>query len=468
MSTELTVIIISLIFSAFFSGMEIAYVSSNKIHIEIEKKQGGFLSTLLTQITKKPSKFIATMLIGNNIALVIYGFFMGELLVNWFQTMLPSNSGLINYLLTDLSLLTQTVISTIIILISAEFLPKVFFQIYSNVMVKFFAFPAYIFYLLFSGISNFVIWISDLVLKHFFKTEGDNMQLTFSKVELGHYISEQMQAIEDDEEIDNEIQIFQNALEFSDVKAREVMVPRTELVAVEIYESVKGLVELFSSTGYSKILVYRESYDDILGYVHSFDMFKKPKSIRSIVMPVEFVPETMLIMDILDVMTKKKKSIAVVLDEYGGTSGILTIEDIVEELFGEIEDEHDIIALLEEQVNGNTYNFSARLEVDYLNETYKLNLPESEHYETLGGLIVDKTEGIPKQNEKVKIDQFLFTIIEVSNTKIDLVSLEILDHQQKSSQTQYITIICFYYLAENGIFAHCILLSKHLRNGNFK
>lgn len=426
MSADSIIIIISLIFSAFFSGMEIAYVSSNKIHIELEKKQSGFLAKLLSKLTAKPSKFIATMLIGNNIALVIYGFFMGDVLMEWFQSQLPSTSDAINYLFVDISLLTQTVISTIIILLTAEFLPKVFFQIYSNTLIKVFAFPAYIFYLLFSFISDFVIWISDLVLKYFFKTEGDEVQLAFTKVELGNYISEQMESVEEHHEVDSEIQIFQNALEFSEVKAREVMVPRTELIAVDIHDPVKSLNEIFTSTGYSKVLVYKNTIDDILGYVHSFDLFKKPRSIRSIVMPVEFVPETMLIKDILNVLTKKRKSIAVVLDEYGGTSGIMTVEDIVEELFGEIEDEHDSIELLEEKIDDKHYKFSARIEVDYLNETYKLNLPESENYETLGGLIVNSTEEIPQQNEKVHIENFLFTILEVSNTKIDMVSLQVL------------------------------------------
>ncbi len=429
MSYQVVIIIISLLFSAFFSGMEIAYVSSNKIHIEIEKKQRGLLARILTKLTVKPSKFIATMLIGNNIALVIYGFFMGDLLVNWFQTMLPSNYQIINVALTDFSLLIQTIISTLLILITAEFLPKVFFQIYSNSLLKIFAVPAYIFYVMFSFISDFVIWISDVVLKQFFKTEGDEVQLAFTKVELGNYISEQMESVEEKDDIDSEIQIFQNALEFSDVKAREVMIPRTELEAVEIHDSVKSLNELFTATGYSKILVYKTTIDDILGYVHSFDLFKKPKTIKSIVMPVELVPETMLVKDILNILIRKRKSIAVVLDEYGGTSGIITVEDIVEELVGEIEDEHDSIELLEEKIDENNYKLSARLEVDYLNETYKLNLPENENYETLGGLIVNVTQGIPEKNEQVKIENFLFTILEVSTTKIDLVSLEILDDE---------------------------------------
>ncbi|HCY83285.1 MAG TPA: hemolysin [Xanthomarina gelatinilytica] len=427
MNPDVIIIVVSLILSAFFSGMEIAYVSSNKIHIEIEKKQQGILAKILTKITARPSKFIATMLIGNNIALVIYGFFMGDLLVDWFQSFLPSSSKLINFLLVDFSLLSQTVISTLIILITAEFLPKVFFQIYANSLLKLLAFPAYFFYLLFNYISNFVIWISDVVLKKFFKTEGDQVQLAFSKVELGNYISEQMESVEESDDIDTEIQIFQNALEFSEVKAREVMIPRTEITAVDVTESSKNLNTLFTETGFSKILIYKDTIDDILGYVHSFELFKKPKNLKSILVPVEFVPETMLIKDILSVLIKKRKSIAVVLDEYGGTSGIITVEDIVEELFGEIEDEHDTIDLIEEKLGEDIYKFSARLEVDYINETFKLNLPESENYETLGGLIVDHKEEIPQQNEVVLIDRFQFSILEVSNTKIDLVELKILE-----------------------------------------
>lgn len=429
MNTDIAIIVIALLFSAFFSGMEIAYISANKIYLEIEKKQSGLLSKLLTKLTAKPSKFIATMLVGNNIALVIYGFFMGELLVNWFQSYLPSSNSLVNYLLSNLSLFTQTIISTLIILFTAEFLPKVFFQIYSNILLKFFAFLAFVFYVLFSVISDFIIWISNVVLKKFFKTEGDQVQLVFSKVELGNYINEQMETVEEHDEVDSEIQIFQNALEFSEVNAREVMIPRTELAAIEIHDSIKSLSELFTKTGYSKILVYKYTIDEILGYVHSFELLKKPKKIKSIMHHIEFVPETIFIKDILSILTKKHKSVAVVLDEYGGTSGIITVEDIIEELVGEIEDEHDTINLLEEKINDLEYNFSARLNVDYLNETYKINLPENENYETLGGLIVNSTEEIPQQNDVVEIENFKFTIKEVSNTKIDVVSIQIMDEE---------------------------------------
>lgn len=427
MSIDVIIIILSLILSAFFSGMEIAYISSNKIHIEIEKKQEGILSKVLTKLTAKPSKFIATMLIGNNIALVIYGFFMGDLLVDWFKSMVPTSYGFLDLMLTDFSLLTQTIISTLVILMTSEFFPKVFFQIYANSLIKALAIPAYGFYVVFSFISDFVIWISDFVLKHIFKTEGDQIQLAFTKVELGNYISEQMESVEAHDYVDSEIQIFQNALEFSEVKAREVMVPRTEITAIEINDSIKSLNALFTKTGFTKILVYKDTIDDILGYVHSFELFRKPKNIKAMMLPVEYVPETVLIKDVLNVLIKKRKSMAVVLDEYGGTSGVMTVEDIVEELFGEIEDEHDTVDLIEEKLDDGTYTFSARLDVDYINETYKLNLPESENYETLGGLIVNHTEEIPAQNDVVKIDAFGFTILEVSNTKIDLVELKLLD-----------------------------------------
>nr|WP_262897830.1 hemolysin family protein [Zobellia russellii] len=423
------IIVSSLLFSAFFSGMEIAFISANKIHIEIEKKQEGLLAKVLTRLTKKPSKFIATMLIGNNIALVIYGLFMGDLLMGWFQSMVPSHSEFLNLVLGDFSLVTQTVISTLVILFTAEFLPKVLFQIYSNTLLKFLAIPAYLFYIIFSVISDFVIWVSDAILKAFFKTDGDDVQLAFSKIELGDYITEQMETVEEEDEVDSEIQIFQNALEFAALKAREVMVPRTEIMAVELHETPKNLAKLFTETGYSKILVYKDTIDNIIGYVHSYELFKKPKTIKSILLPVEFVPETMLIQDILNVLTKKRKSIAVVLDEYGGTSGIMTVEDIVEELFGEIEDEHDTTDLIEEQLEDNTFKFSARLEVDYINEVYKLELPKSEEYETLGGLIVSETGEIPEQNSEIQIENFMFKIIEVSNTKIDLVFLQILDKE---------------------------------------
>lgn len=403
--------------------MEIAFVSANKIHVEIEKKQEGFLSQILGRLTANPSKFIASMLIGNNIALVVYGYYMGDVLTEMLPSATASDPYWMQLLLNDFIVLTQTVISTAVILITAEFLPKVLFQIYANSLIKVLALPAYFFYILFSGFSWLVMKVSDFVLRIFFKTAGDEITQAFSKNELGDYINEQMEAVSENDEIDSEVQISQNALEFSEVKTREAMIPRTEICAVEYRDRLSELSGLFTETGFSKILVYRENIDDIIGYVHSFDLFKKPQSIRSIMKPVEYVPETMLIQDTLNLLTKKRRSMAVVIDEYGGTSGILTVEDIIEELFGEIEDEHDVVEYREEQIDDNTYLFSARLEVDYLNEQYKLNLPESEEYETLGGLIMNQTEAIPEKGFKMDIDTFVLDIVEVSNTKIELVKI---------------------------------------------
>ncbi|MGK4566095.1 hemolysin family protein [Flavobacterium sp. 3HN19-14] len=418
---EISIIIVCLILSAFFSGMEIAFVSSNKVYLGIEKMQDTFVSKILTRLTEKPSKFIAAMLIGNNVALVIYSFFMGELLMKWINA-----SG---YHFSDYaSLFLQTVISTLLILITSEFLPKVFFQVYANSLIKFFAIPAFIFYQIFYVISTFIIWISDMVLKRFFKTTGDEEQLFFSKIELGNYISEQISSMDDQETVDSEIQIFQNALEFSGVKARDIMNPRTDISAVEIHDSVTDLKNMFIETGYSKILVYQNSLDDIIGYVHSFELFRKPKTIKSVMIPVEFVPETIFIKDVLNLLTKKRKSVAVVLDEYGGTSGMVTIEDIVEELFGEIEDEHDADEdHTEQQLEDGSYIFSTRLDVEYIDQEYKLSIPESDSYSTLGGFIVDYAKEIPQKGEHIHIDNFFFVIEAATNNKIELVKLIVRD-----------------------------------------
>ena len=422
MEIELTIISISIILSAFFSGMEIAFISANKMHIELEKKRKGFIANILNKITQKSSKFITTMLVGNNISLVIYSYFMGKFLVK----ILPLQA------FNEFSvLLVQTIISTIVILITAEFLPKAIFRIYANEVLKIFAIPAYIFYIIFHFFSEFITAISDFFLRVFFKTNADEQQTEFSKEELGHYITEQLETGKDDDEMDSEIQIFQNALEFQTLKAREVMVPRTEIKAVEIHESVANLKKVFIETGLSKVIVYKTSMDDVLGYVNAFELFKKPKTIKSILLPIEIVPESMMINDVLNLLMKKRKSVAIVVDEYGGTSGMITVEDIVEELFGEIEDEHDNQEFLEEKINENEYHFSARLEVDYLNETYNLEIPKDESYETLGGFIINHTEKIPEQDELLEIENFQIQILKVSSSKIDSVSFKI-DVQQIS------------------------------------
>ncbi|MGA0414456.1 MAG: hemolysin family protein [Flavobacteriaceae bacterium] len=413
------VIVACLVLSAFFSGMEIAFVSSNRIFIEIEKQQKGITARLLKWFTKDPSRFIASMLVGNNIALVIYGIFMGDRILQ----LLTAQSYLTGT--TELTLLLyQTLISTGIILLTAEFLPKVFFQLYANTFMKVLALPTAFFYLLLSPISLSIIALTDGILKRFFKVETDQVQLSFSKLELGNYIEQQLERAKDKENLDAEIQIFQNALEFSEVKAREAMVPRAEVIAVDQQTTIEALHELFVSTGLSKIPVYRETIDDIIGYVHAFEMFKKPKHLKHALMPVAFVPEPMPIDKVLKVLTKQRKSIAVVLDEYGGTAGIVTLEDIVEELFGEIEDEHDHIEHIEHDLGEGRYEFSARLEVDYINQQYGLQLPVNEFYETLGGLIVYHTEEIPEKNTTIEVDQYQLTIKAVSSTKIERILIE--------------------------------------------
>ena len=414
---SIVIILTTLVLSAFFSGFEIAYVSSNKVHIEILKKQEGLIANILTRLTYRPSKLLATMLVGNNVALVVYGFEMGKvmtlLLPPFFQ-----------------NVVWHTIISTLIILITAEFMPKVFFQIYANQLLKLFAIPAYFFYLLFYPFSSFIIWISDFVLRVFFKTKGDYVPLSFTKVELVDYISEQMGNAPKKEEVDAEVQMFQNALEFSGVKAREIMIPRTEIVAVDLNETIENLIATFVSSGFSKILIYNENIDDIVGYVHSFDMFKKPKTIKEVLIPVVTIPETIQINEVLNLLMRKRKSMAVVLDEYGGTSGIVTLEDIVEELFGEIEDEHDKDKFIEEKISDDEYLFSARLEVDYINETYHLNLPESEEYETLSGLIVLHTEEIPTKGETISLPPFVFSIEACSQTRIETVRVFIKENDE--------------------------------------
>ncbi len=412
------VIILCLLFSAFFSGMEIAFVSSNRIFLEIEKLQEGLTSRILKNITKNPSRFIASMLLGNNIALVVYGIFMGDRILQLFfpHTLLSGN--------TSLSIVFyQTLISTAIILLTAEFLPKVFFQLYANTFIKIFALPVAFFYFLFLPITYLIIQLTDLILKNFLNTETDQVQLSFSKIELGNYIEEQLESSKDKENLDAEIQIFQNALEFSEVKTREAMVPRAEVIAVEETTSLEEITALFISTGLSKLPVYKKNIDHILGYVHAFEMMKKPKGVKNILMPVAYVPETMLVNDVLKLLTRQHKSIAVVIDEYGGTSGIVTVEDIVEELFGEIEDEYDTLALLERQISEGVYEFSARLEVDYLNQKYDLTLAESEFYETLGGLIDYTIEEIPEKGEKIELPPYLLEIKKVSAKKIEQIIL---------------------------------------------
>ena len=415
-------IVICLLLSAFFSGVEIAYISSNKVYLGIEKMQDTFVSRILYKLTKNPSKFIAAMLIGNNIALVVYGILMSNLILRF----LVENGFADSYWMV---FVVQVVCASAVIIITAEFLPKIFFQIYANTLFKILAIPAYFFYQIFYYFSSSIIWMSNKILKFFFRIKDSDEQLLFSKIELGNYITEQMKSIENQESVDSEIQIFQNALEFSGVKARDIMNPRTEIAAVELNDDIMELRQMFIETGYSKILVYQNSLDDIIGYVHSFDLFKKPATIKQVMISVEFVPETIFVKEVLNLLTRKRKSVAIVLDEYGGTSGMITVEDIVEELFGEIEDEHDLMvdAFTEEEISEGKYLFSSRLDVEYINETYKLNIPESDSYSTLGGFVVHHTNEIPVTGTIIQIENFEIEIKQASNKKIELVQISVLE-----------------------------------------
>jgi putative hemolysin len=414
-------IIFTIVLSGIFSGLEIAFISANKLRIELENKQGVVSSKIISQyFLNNPSRFIGTMLIGNNIALVVYGILIAKALEP-IISMITQSSVII--------FLSQTLISTIIILFTGEFIPKALFRINPNKILSFFAAPALIFYFLLYPFVQIILGLSKFFLKYVLRVAIDEEKVVFKKIDLDYFIK---QATKNNEEknatdIDNEIQFFQNALTFSSVKARESMIPRTEIEALEVNQSIDELKQAFHETGFSRILIYNESIDDIIGYVHSYEMFKNPETIRSIIKPVMILPETMQLDVALRNFIKERKSIAIVVDEFGGTSGLLTIEDIVEEIFGEIDDEHDKEELLEKKIAENEYIFAARLEIDYINDKYKLNLPESDEYETLAGLIISKVENIPTTMEIVVIDKFKFTVLEVSDTKIERVKIELND-----------------------------------------
>lgn len=324
-------------------------------------------------------------------------------------------------------LLIQTILSTLIILVTAEFLPKTLFRINPNLMLRFFALPLFIIYWIMFLPMLLVIGISELLIKIFSPQLSSEEDLNFGRIDLEHYLKEGTEHALSQEEVDHEIQIFQNALDFSKVKARECMIPRTEIVALEMEEDLEKLKDKFIETGLSKILIYKDNIDNIIGYTHSFELFKKPESIKSILLPLPIIPMSMQANEILEIFIQQKRSIAVVVDEFGGTAGIVTIEDIIEEIFGEIEDEHDKEALMETKINDHEFLFAARLEVDYLNNEYNLGLPESDNYETIAGLIIDTFESIPTMNEQIQKDQFVFTVKKVFQNKIDLVHLKVLE-----------------------------------------
>lgn len=409
--SALTVILICLLLSAFFSGMEIAFVASNKLRIEIDKTDKSISQTLIDLFISNSGMYITTMLVGNNVVMVIYGIFMKDYL-----------SGYLGFLHLSLGMkvLVETLITTLIILVFAEFLPKTLFRLRPNAFLRVFAVPVFLFYLLFFPITYFSVWLGGVLLRIVTgkKMEQKEPNKAFGKIDLNNLIEEGEVSDEKNEEI-HEIKLFRNALDFSEVKLRECIVPRTDLVALPIDADRKELTDLFVQTGLSRILIYKENIDNIIGYVHSSSLFKNPATIEQALSGVIIVPETMSASHLLNLFIKQQRSIAVVVDEFGITAGIVTIEDIMEEIFGEIEDEHDHPSLKEEVASDHEYIFSGRLEVDYLNEKYDLNLPENEEYETLAGYILYFNESIPAEGEKILINNVVFEVLSVKNARIE-------------------------------------------------
>lgn len=414
----LAIILGSLFFSAFFSGMEMAFVSSNKLRIELDRKQKSFASGIIRLFTQNPGQYISTMLVGNNIALVVYGIMMARLLEPF----------LFKFISDDFSIfLLQTIFATVIILFTAEFLPKTLFRLNPNFALKVFAAPVMFFYIIFYPVTKVTIGLSNFILRYILRTPlpMNSNQSVFNKVDLDHFIKENQSVLSKDSKIRNEIKIFQNALDFNKVKLRECMIPRPEIAAFEISASINEIKKTFIETGYSRILIYKTTIDNIVGYINSKDLFKNPKSIRSILTPIIIVPETMPANKLLSQFIKEKKNIAIVVDEFGGTGGMLTIEDLIEEIFGEIEDEHDVPELEETVIDEKEFVFSGRLEIDYLNEKYKLEIPKTDEYETLAGFILHHYESIPKINHRISIPPFSFKILKVNKNRVDLVNLKI-------------------------------------------
>tara|TARA_S200000501_G_C20867344_1_gene762552 strand:+ start:2266 stop:3504 length:1239 start_codon:yes stop_codon:yes gene_type:complete len=406
-----TVIFISLIFSAFFSGMEIAFFSSNKLKIALDKESGSRSEKIIFNFLGNQSHFITTMLIGNNIALVVYGLFMAKILNDPLSNLFQ-NQFLIGFL--------EILLSSILVLIVAEFIPKAIFSILSNRMLKVFAIPAFFMYKILTPIVFIITFISGIILKIFGVKKTEN-KINFNRIDLDNYLEQHY--TENQEEINPEVEILKNALEFSKIKVRDCMIPRTEVVSMDVNESIDFLKRSFFQSGHSKIIIYRESIDFVLGYVHSYELFKHPTKIRNMLLPISFVPESMPVKKVLDQLLKDRRSIAVVLDEYGGTSGIICLEDIVEELFGEIQDEHDIEEIMEEKISANKIKFSAKVKVSYLNEKYNLSLPDSTEYETLGGLILTSISNMPKKNEKIEVNNSSFVVSKVTDNFIEEVIL---------------------------------------------
>lgn len=408
-------LLISMVFSAFFSGMEIAFVSSSKLRFEMEKTN-NVSSHILSVFYRHSNNFISTMLVGNNIALVIYGILMAQLIEQYILAGVITNQAILVPI--------ETIVSTLIILVTGEFMPKTLFKINPNATLKIFCLPTFACYILLYPISRFSSWLSTGILHMVgIRTNKEDREKAFTKVDLDYFIQSSIEEAKEGNEIDNEIKIFRNALDFSNVKIRDCMIPRTEIIAVEVDTPLDELKKVFIENGISKVIVYKDNIDNIIGYIHSSEMFKGADEWQNNIRTIPFVPETMAAHKLMRIFKQQKRSLAVVVDEFGGVSGIVALEDLIEEILGDIEDEHDTNSVIARKISDNEYILSGRMEIEKANETFNLNLPESDDYQTIGGLILNECQSIPKVNEVIKTDQFTFKIIKVSATRIELVKL---------------------------------------------
>ncbi len=409
------IIVITILACAFFAGMEIAFLTSNKLRIALESKRGNINARIFSYFSKRPSRFISAMLVGNNISLVVFGIYMGEALRPLIERFVHPQAAV---------LVLETLFSTVIILVTAEFLPKNLFRINPNLTLNVFAVPVFILYWVLFPIVIFAITISNVLLRIFFGLKVSEGKVSFGRIDLHHYVRESTEKVSE-KILEHEVRIFQNALDFSNVKARDCMVPRTEVVAMDVNGNVDDLKSKFIETRLSKILIYRETVDNIIGYVHSHELFRNPPDIMSILLPVMIVPESMAANETLTLFIQQRKGIAVVVDEFGGTSGMLTMEDVIEEIFGEIEDEHDKEELVEKQISENEYIFSGRLEIDYLNDKYNFKFQRAPGYTTLAGYIIHYRQSIPVFNEIVRVSPYVFKIMSVSENRIEKVHVRV-------------------------------------------
>tara|TARA_B100000161_G_scaffold6236_1_gene3993 strand:+ start:445 stop:1686 length:1242 start_codon:yes stop_codon:yes gene_type:complete len=407
--------IVTLLLAAFFSGVEIAFISSNKLQLELQKTSGKYTGKIISFFSKTPSDFLTTMLIGNNIFLVTFGLIISQILT-------PQITKITE--ITFFVLLFQTIIVTIVILITAEFLPKTVFRIYSSKILKIFALPIALFFIILRPITKVILIFSDIVFKIFFGKTLNVDEVFFSRTDLDDYLNE-LNYVKDEDNNRVEVEMLKNALDLSETKLRECMIPRTELVCMSINSTIPELRKKFISTKLSKILIFKNNIDNIIGYVHSSELFRNPKNIRATLLPIPFVPESMSALELLSQFIENNKGIAIVVDEFGGTSGLVTIEDITEEIVGDISDEHDKSQIEDVMIDDNKFRLLARSNVEEINKKYNLNLPDSEEYETIAGLILNHQENIPKINDEVSVHNFIFTITKVDKKTIQEVILEV-------------------------------------------